>query len=151
VINFSYGFSGGRHDGETELEAAINEMIARRRVRSKGFFRPSPTALVIPTGNMFLDRLHGTILPKDFINGVARLSWMIQPTDRTPNYLELWFEHGVDPRGTTFDVWDPQGQRLHSFTIPASRDASHPTVRPIMGGSGQIGQISADLHRPASP
>jgi hypothetical protein len=156
VINFSYGFSGGRHDGETELEAAINEMIARRRTRKHGFFRPSPTALVLPAGNMFLDRLHGTILPRDFINSVARLRWRIQPTDRTPNYLELWFELGVDPRGYTIELFDPGGERRHSFTIAAQSssrkaDGENPIVRRIMIGEAQIGQISLDLHRPTSP
>ena len=38
VINFSYGYSGGRHDGKTELEAAINELVELRRVSA-------PTAL----------------------------------------------------------------------------------------------------------
>ena len=55
VINFSYGFSGGRHDGKTELEAAIDELVIARRCKG------APTALVLPSGNTFLDRLHGQI------------------------------------------------------------------------------------------
>src|SRR5262249_53551548 len=49
VINFSYGYSGGRHDGETELEAAINELVELRRKCT------GPTALVLPSGNTFLE------------------------------------------------------------------------------------------------
>src|SRR5262249_13680720 len=39
VINFSYGFSGGRHDGQMELEQAIDELVKLRRKTT------GPTAL----------------------------------------------------------------------------------------------------------
>ncbi|MGT2503920.1 hypothetical protein ACVOMS_30135 [Bradyrhizobium guangxiense] len=92
VINFSYGFSGGRHDGETELEAAINELVCKRRTRAARNnddpFGPSPTALVLPAGNTFLSRLHGLITRDDFVNNAVTLHWRVQPNDRTPSYLE---------------------------------------------------------------
>ena len=45
VINFSYGYSGGPHDGEFDIEAAIDELVKARR-DNRG-----PTALVLPAGN----------------------------------------------------------------------------------------------------
>jgi hypothetical protein len=146
VVNFSYGYSGGRHDGETELEAAINELIERRR--GKG----CPTALVVPAGNTFLDRLHGKIGDRDFHDGVAALSWRIQPNDRTPSYLELWFWKDFNPFGYSVELWDPSGQCQVSLAIGAAPspngngDPGHVLVVPNRNGS-QVGQISSDRHR----
>lgn len=48
VINLSYGFSGGPHDGGIELEAAIDKFIETRRRRQgtkeHRSLGPSPTA-----------------------------------------------------------------------------------------------------------
>lgn len=152
VINFSYGFSGGRHDGETELEAAINEMIVRRRTRQGKYFCPSPTALILPAGNTFLERLHGLIRPTDFSKDVATFYWRIQPNDRTPSYLELWFPYGFDPQGYQIVLVDPWGRSIATFPIGGRRSGRRRygdpgSINPISNGKEDIGQISADLHR----
>ena len=46
IVNLSYGTSGGPHDGTGLIGAAFDEMITYRRSRA-------PTALVLPSGNMF--------------------------------------------------------------------------------------------------
>jgi hypothetical protein len=153
VINFSYGFSGGRHDGEIELEAAINEMIERRRTRQDDFFCPSPTALVLPAGNTFVDRLHGLLRHKDFDDGTAKFYWRIQPNDRTTSYLELWFWYGFNPNGYEIELLDPWGKSISTFPIKADPpNLQNPgpdpgSMNPISIGTEKIGQISADLHR----
>jgi hypothetical protein len=160
VINFSYGCTGGRHDGETELEAAIDELICKRR-------EYAPTALVLAAGNTFLDRLHAEIHDADFHrNNVVELPWRIQPNDRTPSYLELWFWGEFspsrpfdftielrDPSGAIVDLRDDSsGQRQTSLPV----GADHPTGKPgdpirvlaVLNPEGDvIGQISADLDR----
>jgi hypothetical protein len=160
VINFSYGCTGGRHDGESELEAAIDELIRKRR-------EYAPTALVVAAGNTFLDRLHAEIHDADFHrNNVVELPWRIQPNDRTPSYLELWFwgeydpSHPFDfavelrnPSGAIADLRDDSsGQRQTSLPV----GADHPTGEPgdprrvfaVLNPQGDvIGQISADLDR----
>jgi hypothetical protein len=150
VINFSYGYSGGRHDGETELEAAINELVELRR-KCRG-----PTALVLPSGNTFLDRMHGRICDDDFEDGAARLSWRIQPNDRTPSYLELWFPADfIDPTGYSIELWDPWDRFWRSLAMNSAYSTSgdpendlalcyHDTDHPV-------GQISVDLHRADDP
>jgi hypothetical protein len=149
VINFSYGFSGGRHDGGTELEAAINEMIQlRRRIRG-------PTALALPSGNNFLDAMHARISEADFKDNRAELYWRIQPNDRTSSYLELWFAKGIDPSKYTVELRDPLGVVRQTITVtpdPIYKDDPGDPRR--MGGlqnqSGQTaGQLSCDYHRSA--
>jgi hypothetical protein len=147
VINFSYGFSGGRHDGGTELEAAINQLIQKRRSE-----KTSPTALVLPAGNTFLDRLHGLISPDDFIDNAAQFHWRVQPNDRTPSYLELWFWQDFRPRGYRIELWDPWGRLRSSFDIEikdTTRSNGDPnTMDDILNDlQQQIGQISVDRHR----
>jgi hypothetical protein len=157
VINFSYGFSGGRHDGETELEAAIDELVCKRRTRTATtqdpLLGPSPTALVLPAGNTFLDRLHGIIYPNDFVGDAARFHWRIQPNDRTPSYLELWFWNEFNPHGYQVQLLDPWGEPCAQLNIEIPPQSSqkhgdpgniepvqHPRKKPI-------GQISVDWHR----
>jgi hypothetical protein len=149
VINFSYGFSGGRHDGEIELEAAINELVAKRRANT------GPTALVLPAGNTFLDPLHGMIRSEDFVEDAATFHWRIQPNDRTPSYLELWFSKGFDPTGYKVEVLDPWDRLRWSLPIgdDPAHDPAHKTGDPgivlalLNAKSVQVGQLSADKHR----
>jgi hypothetical protein len=143
VINFSYGFSGGRHDGATELEAAIDQLVEKRR-------EIGPTALVLPAGNMFLDRLHGEIRNRDFVRGKARFPWRIQPNDRTPSYLELWFRKKFKPAGYEIELWDPCGRRRGWLAVGGdSSDGSDPKriIMLLNDKRKQIGQMSADYHR----
>lgn len=147
VVNFSYGFSGGRHDGETELEAAINELVETRRCQEK-----CPTALVLPAGNTFLDRLHGSFTLDDFIGDAFQFHWRIQPNDRTPSYLELWFWQGFIPNGFRIELRDPRGHLQSSFDIEI-KTTTKPGSDPNQLGDilndlkQQVGQISVDLHR----
>jgi hypothetical protein len=165
VINFSYGCTGGRHDGKTELEAAINELIEERR-------KCAPTALVLASGNTFLDRLHAEIHDADFDHDdVVGLPWRIQPNDRTPSYLELWFWQQFDPSGPfgfsvelrnpSGDLVDLQddlsGQRQTSLPVQADpptdqRGGDPRRVLTVLNPLGEvIGQISADSDRADGP
>ncbi|MHC2282130.1 hypothetical protein ACVME8_008773 [Bradyrhizobium diazoefficiens] len=145
VINFSYGFSGGRHDGGTELEAAIDEMICARRKLV------GPTALVLPAGNTFLDRLHAQVREADFKDDTATLRWRVQPNDRTPSYLELWFPEGMDISRYAIELRDPTDRLISSLPVRPEQgikrdDLMHET--PVRNDKGDpIGQVSADKHR----
>jgi hypothetical protein len=145
VINFSYGFSGGRHDGGTELEAAIDELIEMRRQRR------GPTALVLPSGNTFLERLHGRIHDLDFHEGAASFRWRIQPNDRTPSYLELWFPKGFVPSGYAIELYDPWRRLRMRFPIEphtSSTGGDPGNALDLPDDDGRpVGQISVDIHR----
>jgi hypothetical protein len=145
VLNLSYGYSGGRHDGGTELEAAIDELVAARR-RLVG-----PTALVIPSGNTFLDRLHAIIREEDFAEQSAKLFWRLQPNGRTPSYLELWFPKQADASRYTVECVDPTGRVRVSLPIranPAKPGGDPRVYETILNTQGKpVGLISADFHR----
>jgi hypothetical protein len=155
VINFSYGFSGGRHDGGTELEAAINQLIDKRR-DCRG-----PTALVLPAGNTFIDRLHGKFEETDFKNDIVELPWRIQPNDRTPCYLEIWFWQDFVPVGYSIELFDPWDRpvkladgagNLH-LSLPVTADPASTGGDPrriyklLDADREQVGQVSSDHHR----
>ena len=89
IVNLSYGTSGGPHDGTGLIGAAFDEMITYRRSRA-------PTALVLPSGNMFQDRLYARIDPGHFTPD-ARLAWFAPPADRTSSFIELRYPAATDP------------------------------------------------------
>jgi hypothetical protein len=175
VVNFSYGFSGGRHDGETELEAAIDELVCKRRTRKprdSKYLGPSPTALVLPSGNTFLDRLHAEIVDEDFTRhgNVVEIPWRIQPNDRTSSYLELWFwgefspdqPFGFtialrDPDGNVVSLQDNAGEPKTSLQVGADQGTTVGYGDPgrmytVLNPQRQvIGQLSADMHRYNTP
>jgi hypothetical protein len=145
VINFSYGYFGGPHDGQLDIEAAIGELVKARRDTT------GPTALVLPAGNSFLDRMHARITDTRFVKGEARLQWRLQPNDRTPNYVELWFPGNLDPVDYAVEVLDPSGGKCGSLAVALTRPNGHRDPNralPLLDRAGKpIGLICADQHR----
>jgi hypothetical protein len=84
VINFSSGEVAGPHDGSSDLEQAIDELI---KLRSK----IAPLEVVIAAGNSQLGRLHAEVLlrPREPVD----LHWRVLPDDSTPTFLEIWLPH----------------------------------------------------------
>jgi hypothetical protein len=154
VVNFSYGFSGGSHEGGMELEAAIDELVRKRRHRvatgDHPLLGPSPTALVLPAGNIFLERMHGLVRPPK-TDKPLEVRWRLQPNGRTPSYLELWFDES--PVGHVIEIWDPCDKLRISVPItvkdPLQNDAGDPLQHCDLyeGDFAIIGQVSVDYHR----
>ncbi len=90
VINFSYGFSGGPHDGTGNLELAVEDLIRTRRTGSTG--RPGmPTELVMPAGNTFGESMNAVIPAGTLRTGRGYdIGWRVQPNNTGMNYLEIW-------------------------------------------------------------
>jgi hypothetical protein len=96
VINFSYGDVAGSHDGSSNLEEAIDELVEAY---------PS-LDVVVPAGNSHLARLHARMVfqcperpvraghsaksEKQKSRRTAFLHWHVLPDDRTASFLELW-------------------------------------------------------------
>ena len=145
VLNFSYGWSAGRHDGGSEMEIAIEDLLqARRAVQSK-------TALVMPTGNNFASEMHARLDERDFDNATAKIGWHLPPDDRTSSFFELWFPKGFDPDGYQLSLSLPHGATLDQdiqFDVGADHfRTGDPRRFAELELDGQnIGQISADLH-----
>ncbi len=115
VANVSYGKFADSHDGQSPLELAMDELIEARNA-------VAPFAVVLPSGNSFLDRCHAkrTLRPDES----QELRWRVQPDDRTPSFLEIW------PRPATRDgtapalevsLQAPDGSTVAAVTRGASR------------------------------
>jgi hypothetical protein len=107
VINFSYGNVAGPHDGTSDLEEAIDELIKAR---------PNLN-VVIPSGNSHLGRLHAE-RAFDRPGQTVDLHWRVLPDDRTPSFLEIWLPleawlPGVKP--------EDKNPRLQAQVDPAKR------------------------------
>lgn len=82
VINFSYGFIAGPHDGTHPLEIMMDKLLKKRNAHHP------ITAITLPAGNSRQSMCHGQI--KGCNSGgpttPAALTWHILPDDRTPSY-----------------------------------------------------------------
>jgi hypothetical protein len=154
IINFSFGFTGGPHDGNDRLEQAIQEMIQAR---------PN-TRLVMPAGNHFSSRLHSEISAKDLdAEGMATVYWRLQPNDRTSNYLEIWLPSKGDalvslmatnphlrssgPRPSEFTITGPRGSQIAFKEGEKTPEAEDQFIWQVMKGGQVIGQASLDNFR----
>ena len=146
VINISYGHSGGAHDGSSLIEAALAEMVAFRNALA-------PTTLVMPSANLFQDRLFAHLTDRHFSpdpahpgTRVARLQWFAPPNDRTSSFLECWYPPGTPPRQIRLEVSPP-------LSAPAARtddivpDAAGFGKTPIRVGGKVVGHLTKDHHR----
>jgi hypothetical protein len=137
MINFSYGFTGGPHNGQDRLERAIRAMVALREARA-------PTFLVMPAGNSFMAALYGEIRKGMAQRGSYAIPWRIQPTDRTANYLEIWLPQAASPAGVSLKMTDPSGR----LRAEISGAGGGPVF--VEDGPGRIiGQISLEQYASA--
>jgi hypothetical protein len=83
VVNFSYGICAGPKDGTHFLEREIDRLVEHRN-------RTTPTAVVLAAGNSYLGRLTASMSLEP--GGRDTVDWMILPDDRTPSFIEIWFE-----------------------------------------------------------
>lgn len=84
VVNFSYGFTAGPHDGTHDLELALDEIA-----RSYG----GVLRIVLPSGNAHLARAHAAVrfpAVHPAPGSEQALTLRVSPDDRTPSFVELW-------------------------------------------------------------
>jgi len=152
LINFSHGFSGGPHDGSSQLEAAISELVTQRRRRSPKV----RTELIVPSGNMHLSRLHG-VIPADNLRAAQTahagftIGWRRQPNDRTSSYLELWFDTAFgNVDGVTVTIAAPQTSTPVELEPPRQGAPEYGDLMEYLSidrDGKTIGMASFDHHR----
>lgn len=103
VINFSYGYTGGPHDGSGSLARGLRALIDARNDRGK------PTTLVVPAGNTFQAQLNGAIGHEAGGPLDATVRWHVPPSDRSGSAMELWLASGDDPGALDLTLTDPGG------------------------------------------
>jgi hypothetical protein len=118
---------------------------------------------VLPSGNTFLERMHRVLPPPEEEGEPLEVRWRLQPNDRTPSYLELWFGESFDPVGYVIELWSP-GNTLH-YCLPITindtvQNGAGDPFKPVdlhlrkpdvsksdVGKPDVIGQLSIDQHR----
>ncbi|MEL6914793.1 MAG: hypothetical protein AAFP13_09850 [Pseudomonadota bacterium] len=133
VVNLSYNFAGGGHDGEGIIEAALDELVAARRAHA-------PTALTMPAGNGYLDRGHAALAPGD-----PPLAWVLPPDDQTSTYLEAWWPEGTTP-ALTLHGPGPDYGGLGPIVAELTTVTARRTV-PIRCGGRHVGDLTAEETR----
>lgn len=148
VVNFSYGWSAGRHDGQSEMAIAFQQMLDSRKKRQPH------TAIVMPSGNTFMNAMHGVIDGDMLAGGSYDFGWHQPPDDRTSSYLELWLDPAVRPDDMALTITPPAGSPpLGNDSIEFVPDTSlsqtgDPCRYVDLFCNGQlIGQLSVDKHR----
>lgn len=145
IVNFSYGFTGGPHNGQDRLERAMHALIRAREAAG------APTHLVIPSGNSFAGALggeisEGLIKKRGGAAGTFDIPWRVQPTDRTPNYLEIWLPDGAAPQGVSLALQAPSGKSI-SLAVATSGNQNTPFSMPGLAEKRAIGQFSIEHYR----
>jgi hypothetical protein len=147
VINFSYGAIAGPHDGTSEIEAQIDDLVRRR----KNAFGPLALEVVLPAGNSHLSRCHAQVsfastTPPD---NVRVLHWRVMPDDFSPSFMEFWLPCRTGGTGSRVKLTlkSPNGRVLSIEERPNDRDFwgapahNHAEVRyrvPAPGGRGRF-------------
>jgi hypothetical protein len=109
VVNFSYGTIAGRHDGTSDIERAIDDLIAARRDTA------APLQVVMPAGNSRLRKCHARFTFKDKATktrcgSTVTLYWRVLPDDRTTSHLEVWLPPSKQTNRITLRVRPPDGE-----------------------------------------
>jgi hypothetical protein len=98
VINFSYGFVAGPHNGTSAIEAAIDAIVEQRRALGQ------EVRIVLPAGNSNLTRCHA-VVGFERPGARQRLHWQVLPDDRTSSFIEIWLpERTSRQRGSRVSI-----------------------------------------------
>ena len=81
VINFSFELTAGPKDGTSPLARRIEKAIENWKGKGTLDF-------TIPAGNHRQSRVHAHLESRT--SESARLTWHLQPDDRTPSFVEVW-------------------------------------------------------------
>lgn len=142
AINFSFGFTGGPHDGSDRLEAAIAALIEARG--------PEITHLFMPAGNHFQARLHGVVTAASGdADGRFDIPWRIQPDDRTSNYLELWLDAARVAAPAAPAIFAPDGARVAAVDPRVFPGVDALRLWTLEHRGRPVGQLSIDRFRGA--
>ncbi|MEM5345006.1 S8 family serine peptidase [Paraburkholderia azotifigens] len=97
VLNLSYGYMAGPHDGSSIIESAIEELIALHHDLS----------IVVPAGNSNVLRCHASF---SVANGASKdITWRALPDCATPGFMEIWLPEHADASKVTVRIHPPWG------------------------------------------
>lgn len=127
VVNFSFGSTGGSHNGVGRVERAIDELITMRRRQNK------PTYVTMPAGNTFSSALYGEI-SADLLKrntGAYTIPWRVQPNSAAASHLELWFDQ--KPVDCTLTIKAPGWEKPESLALNDAVSITFPNADAPVG------------------
>lgn len=139
VVNLSFGWYSGPHDGSSLLELAIDNLVQARK-------HVAPMCVILPAGNSRLERCHTRtrLNPQGQPGDSETLHWRLLPDDRTSSRMELWLGTAADL--VNLSVTDPGGTTLGTFAPghfgPLSlngRTIGWIDYKTLVGGNGKRG------------
>lgn len=82
VLNISYGFTAGAHDGTSLIEQMFDGLIS---------LADPPIQIFLSAGNGHLERGHAVVPPPDGTSQNSyTIDWRVQADDRTQTLMQLW-------------------------------------------------------------
>ena len=143
VVNLSYGFFAGPHDGTSPIEDMFEKLIALATALGVTL------RITLPAGNSYLSRTHAEAPKAMFVAGAGgnrtlSLNWRVLPDCRTPSFLEIWLPYRpparvVRPR-VNVTVTSPTGVSITMREGGAIIAGGGPDW--LTPGGGPYGQIS---------
>ena len=133
VVNLSYGFTAGPHDGSTQIEKFLDNAI-----HSESGTDDPPLQIVLSAGNANLSRcyaqMHPRPEPEPETNGEGEqeflLRWRILPDDETQTEMQIWLP-GQPPeelrQGVPLNLLEKTRVKLHIRT-PDGEENSQPAI-----------------------
>ena len=142
IVNMSYGYCGGAHRGSATVEAAFDELVEARR-------EFAPTALVLPSGNNFLDAMHArsVLHPRQASDPMP---WRLQPDDRSSNFLEIWLPPEMGPEDVKVTLYSParvRGDVGAEVAMIGGATVTGCLCLPVVIDAQVVGQMSIDRPR----
>lgn len=156
IFNFSYGNTGGPHDGTGIFAAMFGHYFGEDAVLDGG--HKQKAWLTLPAGNANLERLHAV----QEGDGPVRLDLSVLPDDRTPTHVQFWLPvspEDTQPNIARITVRTPGGTDCGSIeTRPGAHAAlvnkHHQTVAWLayqyVGGHTQRGLVTLSINPSAN-
>jgi hypothetical protein len=124
VINLSYGFNIGPHDGTSVLEKNLARLV--KEYEAEG----GHVSLVISAGNNQLSRTHSEISYHSDRPVESRdLEWQIFPDDRTGTYMEMWLPYSSDVDDANATLQPNFIDDRYTFTVTTPSGLTSPVIQ----------------------
>lgn len=145
LINISLGATGGPKNGKSLIERAIDEAVEAYGTDKS---RLKHVKVFLPSGNNYASQIaaQATLSAR---NPTATVEWHLQPNDRTPNFVEFWFDAKSEDLETvassiSMTLTSPAGNEIKFSKRNA--DGRNWIISPLAidAKSEQIGQMSLD-------
>lgn len=141
VIVSSYGFYGGPHDGASQIERALDQIVAES---------DNSVEIVLPSGNGRVARSHTkrAFSGPDF---TQEINWQVHPEDATPTVMEIWSEpyQGTSDAMMELSIVTPDGTDSKAQGVALKDDQISAQIQLVK--DGEVLAIAVCVHSVLHP